>query len=75
MCSSTKIELRVPVPKILSVITIIVELDDETKHTQIEADHLCDLFFRTNYLLEKIRQELDEEDSKTNLPFCSPTEM
>ena len=58
----------------VSVITIIVELDNETEHTQIEANHLCDLSLglTTCWILGT---ELDEKDSKTNLPFGSPTEM
>ena len=59
----------------VSVITIIVELDDETYHTQIEANHLYDLSLGLTTCWRRIGTELDEEDSKTNAPFYSPTEM
>ena len=69
LCSSTKIELSVPVPKILSVITIIEDCWWNNKHTNRSRSPLQSLLRLTSW--RRLGSELDEEDRAKPISLCA----
>ena len=69
LCSSTKIELSIPVPKILSVITIIEDCWWNNKHTNRSRSPLQSLLRLTSW--RRLGTELDEEDRAKPISLCA----
>ena len=65
----TKIELSIPVPKILSVVTIIEDCWWNNKHTNRSRSPLQSLLRLTSW--RRLGSELDEEDRAKPISLCA----